>query len=191
MKSGEHALSIDEVRRLLSGITVFRDEILIRLAIETAMRREDIVAIELCNVTINNDNTVKIKFWENKKKRYWTVYVGGETARRLIQYINLIKTETKQERWIFPSSQKGKHITGRTAYNIFQYWLRVTGVRKENTPFHALRATAIKLMKARGYTIEEVMRVTGDTQRVIAEHYAYPSDAELKDIATKKPVLDT
>jgi len=186
----ENVLTIDEVKRLISSITVLKDEILIRLAIEAAIRREDLIAIEISDITINEDNTAKIRYWENKKKRYWTVIVGGETAKRLIQYINLIKPETRQERWLFPSTYKGQHITGRTAYNILQFWLRVSGIRNKPTPFRILRATSINLMKAKGYTIEEIMRVTGDTQRVISRYFAQPTEEELRKIATEKSILD-
>lgn len=185
--TGELALTEAEVKKLLSVITDLRDAVLIRLAISTGIRREDIVAIETKNIIENEqDRVFKITFWEEKKNRWWTVYVGGETYQMLKMYLNSFK---KMPKYLFPKNDKklDVHITGRTAYNILNKYLKMAGLEKR--PFHALRATAIKLMKQRGYTIEEVMKVTGDTWKTISMHYAVPSDSELKDTVKNKPVL--
>jgi integrase len=185
--TGEDALTEEEVKKLLSVITDLRDEVLIRIALEAGIRREDIVAIELANINLS-EKPIEIKFWEEKKNRMWTVYVGGETSKRLEQYINLLNSSRTKTKWLFPASNPERHITGRTAYNILQYWLSVAGL--PGRPFHALRATAMKLMLKRGYPPEVVSKITGDTYRVIVERYVVPSKGELKERIRDKPVLE-
>ncbi len=181
-KIGKLALTEPEVELLLSSITKLDDDALLSLAISSGIRREDIVKISLSNIQEIAD-VLRIIFWEGKKSRNWTVFIGGATKQKLLQHIGkLPKTEH-----LFPSYNPKEHICGKTAYNILQRWLKKAGL--SSIPFHALRATCIKLAKKRGWDIEDIMQLTGDSFRTIKIHYDVPSEDEMKEVADKKPIL--
>ena len=137
--------------------------------------------IELGNVDTERG---LIRFWERKKKRFWKAWIGGETLDILRIYID---TLPKRSRWLFPSPLGVKKpISSRTAYNVLQRNLKRAGLRLR--PFHALRATCIKLLQKRGWTIEQVMEQTGDSFRTIKEHYETPSDDEMAESAKEKSI---
>jgi len=69
----------------------------------------------------------------------------------------------------------------------FQKYLTAAGV--ESKPFHALRATCIKLCQQRGWSVEQAAKLLGDTIRVVQEHYTTPSNEELKQVAREKPII--
>ncbi|MCG2825156.1 MAG: hypothetical protein L6265_01035 [Thermoplasmatales archaeon] len=71
--------------------------------------------------------------------------------------------------------------------NRFQKYLVVAGV--ESKPFHALRATCIKLCQRGGWSVEQAAKLVGDTIRVVQEHYTTPSNEELKQVARERPII--
>ncbi len=71
---------------------------------------------------------------------------------KIRQYINV----ERPSKWLFPSPKLGKfkneHMHERQAHKIFQEYLRKAKLigKKDNIPFHALRATCIKLALKKG-----------------------------------------
>jgi integrase len=172
-RTGEKSLSKREFDKLLDVIDTLEDELLIMLAVTTGIRRED-----LCNIKNNNidlDN-MTLTFHETKKNTDRTIYLSPEI-------VLLIKKFMKTQ----PNRENLFSFTGRTAYRHLNRWCRVAGIPER--PFHALRATCVKFCQAAGWKPEEVAKLTGDTIRVIQEHYAVPSDSEMKDTVTKKPII--
>ena len=180
--TGEFALTPPEVEQLLIHAQSWHDEALLKLAISTGIRREDIVAIPIEGVDLEAG---RIRFYENKKRRDWEVHVGGSVLVTLKKHLNSLP---KGARWLFPGRQQGgSHLSGRSAYNILARSLRNAGLRTR--PFHALRATCIKLAQWKGWTPEQVAKLTGDSIRVIQQHYSTPSRDEMQKVAVEKPLL--
>ncbi len=73
-RSGQVALTPAEVQLLLSRVTHLEDEALLRLAMATGMRREDIVAVKLQDIDLGSG---VVRFWETKKRRPWKAWIGG------------------------------------------------------------------------------------------------------------------
>ncbi len=181
-KSGQWALTPAEAELLFSVITHLENEALLSLAIATGMRREDIVAVKLQDLDLEAG---LVRFWESKKRRSWRAWVGGHTAKILAQHIRKLPRGTP---WLFPSPWDPKeHLSSRQAYNILQKWLRKAGLKER--PFHALRATCVKVAQKRGWSIEQVMAQTGDSFRTIKEHYDTPSDDEMAQAAMERPII--
>lgn len=181
---GKFSLSESELDVLYGKITVLRDLALIKLAVFTGIRREDIVAIELKDISWT---TGEISYYETKKKRNWSSYANIETLGMLEMYVN---TLDRHEKYLFPGRSKHRpaksHLTGRAAYDILQHWAQVAGLQKksdngefEKRPFHSLRSTCMKLLLSKGWTIEEIMRQTGDTEETIRLHYTVPTESEM------------
>jgi integrase len=181
-RTGEFSLTEAEVGRLIASARSFSDEILLRLAIATGIRREDVVRIERVGLDVA---TGSVTYHEAKKRRVRTVRIGGETLSALRKYVNELPASSK---WLFPSRERGgSHLTGRTAYNVLQRALENAGLAPR--PFHALRSTCVKLAQRKGWTPEQVSDLTGDSIRVIQLHYSTPTAGEMAEVARDRPLL--
>ncbi len=181
-KTGRDALTEDEVQLILKHTTSYQDEFLLRLAIATGIRREDLVRIQLHDVDADRGT---IGFWESKKRRAWRVNIGPDLAGLMRKHVNGLPSGS---RFLFPSRQRGTdHISGKTAWNILDRALKASGLKAR--PFHALRATCIKLAQKRGWKPEQVSELTGDTIRTIQTHYSTPSHDEMSEVARVKAIL--
>lgn len=181
MRSGEKALTIAQVHKLLGVVTDLRHKALLELAIAGGIRRADIVKIMVRDV---NPKENAVTYYEHKKKRIRTVYIQGSVMNTLIMCIR----SQKGTPYLFPSSYTPKKpISSKTAYNILQKHLKNAGL--PSIPFHALRATCYKIAKVRGWSVEQAAKHIGDTVRVAQEHYGRPSDLELKEVSEEKALI--
>jgi integrase len=180
-RTGEWSLTQKEYDKILDVCQSIEEELLIKLAVSTGLRREDIVNIEIDNIDLKNN---RLRFVEKKKR----LYVGGPSKIRdiplgpkLTQLINKhIRTVDKDQTKLFS-------FKGRTAFNRLQELCDRAEI--ERRPFHALRATCVKFCQKAGWSPEEVCALTGDTLSVIQKHYAVPSETEMKEAATTKEII--
>lgn len=173
MKSGEQALTKTEWEKLKTVINSFEDELLIKLAITTGIRREDIVSIKINN--INLDDGI-LTFHESKKNLDRPIPLNPEVVQLITKYLKTI-----------PKRELLFDFTGRTAWNKLDRLCKLAGIPPR--PFHALRATCVKFCQSAKWTPSEVSKLTGDSLRVIEEHYACPSDSEMKEATTLKAII--
>ena len=180
LNSGQQALTAGQVSKLLAVIPRLDHELLFTLAITTGIRREDIVGIEQGNIDLELNS---IRFYQAKKSNWHTVYISPLCAQLISKHLFSIGSS----RYLFPAANPKKHICGRTAYDYFQKYLKIAGIKQR--PFHTLRATCIKLSQKSGWSIEQVMALTDDSFRTIKEHYDTPSVAELIEVAQNNPII--
>lgn len=166
-----NSLTIDEQERLLSVTESFEDLTLFRLALSTGLRREDIANVEIGNIDLDNR---QLRFWESKKRRWWTVPLTIECCQEIRRLLNT-----------YPNSRKKLFdMTGRTAYNRLQKYLEKAGIKKQLS-FHDLRRTFIKTAKRKGLSPKAVSQITGDTLHTIQESYENLDLEELKEEVDK------
>ena len=180
--SAQYALTRRELDQLLHGIPHLRDACILRLAVATGIRRRDLASIRLEGVDLHNG---WINFYEHKKRRPWRAAVAGEAYTTLQQWVNTLPRGTK---YLFPSNRSHTgHVSSRHLYDVLAKELARAGLPPR--PFHALRATFVKQAFAQGWTMEEVMKQTGDTAETLQNHYAIPSDGEMLETARAKAIL--
>lgn len=183
-KSGQHALTLDEVKLLLLQFDNIQDKAMISLTLTTGLRREDVV-----NVLSNNFDPVEgsLIFYENKKKKMRTVYIPSpDTIQLLVMHLKSCRPST----WMFPSPRttpffKNKHVSSRHAYNVLNAHLDKAGISRR--PFHSMRATAYKIAQASGWTPRMAAELLGDSTQVAELHYGAPSVGDMKKAAKTKP----
>ena len=179
-RTGEKALTPGQVDTFLSVIDNITHEGLFRLAITAGLRRDDIIRVKQSDFYPDEN---KLLYTEKKKKnRIREIYLPDSTVKTLKQICNVYSSET----YLFPGRSNG-HISSKTAYNLFQKYLKRAGI--ENKPFHALRATCIKLCQAKGWTPEQTAEHVGDKISTTQEHYLTPSKAEMQETAKEKNLL--
>ena len=181
--ASEYSLTVTEVDRLLTTVTDTRDLALLTLAISTGMRREDIVAIELTGYDAAKG---LITYYEKKKRKTRTTGIGPRAQQAINLYLS---SRGRESRWLFPAmiAKSRGHLSGRTAWNILQFWLDKSGLVRR--PFHSLRGTCYKLAKARGWSVEQAAALIGDTIRVAMEFYGVATAGEINELHREKPLL--
>lgn len=172
-KSGEKALTKKEYEKLIAVIDNLEDELLIKMAVTTGLRREDLCRVEVRNINLSDGI---LTFHEQKKNLDRSIYLNKDIILLIKKYLH-----TQADRKLLFS------FVGRTAYRHLNHWCVIAGIPER--PFHALRATCVKFCQIAGWRVEEVSKLTGDTIRVIQEHYATPSDGDMKSAIQEKPVI--
>jgi integrase len=196
--TGEHALNKKEYQKLISVVDHLEDEVMIKLAISTGIRREDLChgtmkrkrvdkstkkAVEYVVITGIKVSDIdfeekKLSFLESKKNRIWEVPLSDDM---LVLIRKLINSRGKNQ------SEYLITYSGRTAHRKLQTYCDKARIPRR--PFHALRATCIKFCQAAGWAPEQVSKLTGDTIAVIQEHYSTPTNAEMQAVVMERPIL--
>jgi integrase len=172
---GKDALTPKEYTSLCDACDSLVDEVLLKFTVSTGMRREDVVNVEWQNIDLLSG---AVTFSEKKKRgRIRTIHIGEKLRMLLIKYRKTCKSNQK---FLFD-------FCGRTAYNKLQRLCDIAGIRRR--PFHALRATSVKRCQATGWTPEQVCELTGDSLRVVQEHYATPSSSEMREVALEREIV--
>lgn len=172
---GQDALTPMEYEKVCDACNSIEDEALIKFTVATGMRREDVVNVLLQNVDLQNG---LVTYTEKKKgNRIRTIHIGTKLCTLLLKYI---KTVPKDQKKLFD-------FCGKTAYNKLQDLCDRAVIRRR--PFHSLRATCVKRCQMAKWTPEQVCALTGDTLRVIQEHYATPGQSEMDEVAKQKEFI--
>jgi integrase len=172
---GMDALTQNEYEKVCEACSSIEDEALLKFTVATGLRREDVVRVERQNINLT---TGAVTFSEKKKGgRIRTIYIGQKLCTLLTKYL---KTIPKDQKLLFD-------FCGKTAYNKLQHLCDVAGIRRR--PFHALRATCVKRCQQAKWTPEQVCELTGDSLRVIQQHYATPGQSEMEEVANQREVI--
>jgi integrase len=174
-RSGEFALTENQVGTFLGVITDIRDLALFQIALAGGLRRLDIVGINKQDIDLEKKT---LTFYENKKRRIKTIYLPQKVCNTVEMVFNAFSKEKSKK--LFPISDK-------TAYNRFQKYLERAGI--SGRPFHSLRATCTKLCQAKGWSAEQTAALVGDKVSTIQEHYLTPSDEEMRAMSDSNSII--
>lgn len=177
-KTGEKSLTPQNQKRLMGAIDVFKDEVLIKVDLALGARRSDIIRLTWENIDVEK---CAITYLQKKKgDKVHTAYVPPGIILLLKKW-----REFCPGKWVFPGQSTGTHLCGRTAYNIFNKYMRAAGIiqQKECWPFHSLRATCVKNLQNAGWNIEKAAKHIDDTTETVMECYSTPSTFEMMEAA--------
>jgi integrase len=168
------ALTRSEYERILAKIDNTEDELMMKFAVSTGMRREDMFAVKIADINLDKK---KVTFIEHKKHgRLRTIDLEDAVVLLIKKHLKHVRQGQKR---LFS-------FTGRTGYTHFQKWCIAAGV--EPRPFHTLRATCAKFCQAAGRKEQETAELLGDTKEVVHLYYTTPSDDEMAEVAREKPI---
>jgi integrase len=170
--TGQKAFSKDEYEKILLACEDPTEKMMVLIGCSLGLRREDLVRLRIDNINFDESS---MSYHEKKKgDKIHTVPLGPKLRQELLFYL-----KGHDSLYIFPNQQKSKspHMSGRTAYNRLQMLCKRAGVT--GRPFHALRATAIKLKQREGWTVEQVAALINDRPSTVQDHYSTPSMGEL------------
>ncbi len=176
--SFEKALTKTEYEKLIDVITDIQDELMVKMAVATGLRREDLCSIEIANINLPGKT---LRFYEAKKKKWRTIDLPDALITLIGKfYGTLDKKERARRKSLFD-------FCGRTAYRHLNYWCNAAGIPER--PFHSLRSTCIKFAHDAGWTDEQIAALTGDRIITIQEHYRTPGMDEMREVTRVKPIV--
>lgn len=181
-KSGERALTKAQVDQVVSAAKTTEEKLLMQIGFNVGLRRDDLVSLELKNIKLNE---ARIDFNEKKKgNRIRSVSIPQTLVGELSRYIiTLPKTQV----YLFPAREintKNGYMSSRTAYTIFNKLCGECGIRTP-IPIHAMRSTSAKILKQKGWSIEQVAKHLGDTVQTVQHYYTVPSSEEMKELMAR------
>jgi integrase len=177
-RTGEHALTKDELKLLLGVCDDLEDEVMIKVGVSLGLRREDIANLRIQDINTTDGTLI----YSEKKKggRSRLVYLEPDLNNLLKKYIKILP---KDQKLLFK-------IKGRQMFNRYNDLL--AKAKLGNRPFHSLRATCAKiLLYERGWSILQVANLLGDSVRTIEWHYVVPSTGEMKELSQRKGALSS
>jgi integrase/recombinase XerD len=182
-KTGEFALTPNEVENLLSHCDTLFEKVLLEVGISTGCRRSDLCAIKKSNIDLTN---MTISYIEKKKgSRIKMINFGNKLRTDLKQYIATLPPKCE---WLFPSDHgTNKHISDRTVWNVLNRVCERSGISKR--PAHALRSTFVKQAISNGWSMSQIANHIGDTEQTVEKYYAVPSIGEMSEVARNKEVI--
>lgn len=123
---------------------------------------------------------IHIREAKGRKDRYTILSdVAWETARRYLK-------EYGQSIWLFPSQDKGKHITTRTVEKIFSNACKKANIKKDVT-VHSLRHSFATHLLEGGTDLRYIQELLGHKSSKTTEIYTHVST---KDIGKIRSPLD-
>jgi integrase len=173
-KTGQLSLSDMEYEKVLDACSTVEDELLIKWAVATTMRRSDVVKVMIKDINLE---TGEVKFFEKKKQKIHTIYIGAKLVQLVTKYL---KTIPKQQKYLFEFNDK-------TCWNKLNRLCDIASIPRR--PFHALRGTGIKRCQRAGWTLEQVCALCDDKLATVAEYYLVPSQSEMQEITTNKETI--
>lgn len=182
----------EEVRRLLSSITVLEDKALVSFGIDTGLRVSEVVGVITSNL---NFDDCTVLAYDHKKDEWRNVVFTRPVGNLLQMYLN--ERDTKDPR-LFPFSWK-------TAERRPKRWCMAAGIKVSDgsrqvngkvvpegetyATWHYCRGTFMRMSRRVGRDMKAVQQNTGDSIRTILEYYG---DLSLEDRAkemAEKPII--
>ena len=182
--SGEKALTRKEYEKLLAVINTHEDELFLKMAITTGLRREDLANVKIANINLDDK---MLTFHESKKSKDRPIPLTEEVVLLISRFLNT--TGKREKLFSCSGTQFYRRFNGyKNKKSIYvQGYFEKAGIA--NRPIHAFRATAIKWMQQAGYSDPQIMAITGDTLAVIQQHYMTPSMDELREVVKVKAII--
>ena len=191
---GKHVvLDDEEIRALCDNVPApaLRNELLIKLMLQTACRRGEIRHIRLQDI---DRSSRKVKIFGEKTDEYRIVRYQNSLKPLMSQWIDVDRkayavAETSE--YLFPSRQSEQISTDRIGYIVKQA-AKNAGIQEvldhnaagqpiHRITSHALRSTALTRLLNEGMSTRHLQEYAGHSQVSQTEEYLNPTDEEVLD----------
>lgn len=164
----ERILTKEEEIKLLENSPSFLKNIII-CALNTGMRKNEIITLEWMNVDLDN-NLVIIELRNNKSKKLKRIPLNSKLRQLLLE----LKLKSGGNKNVFLNS-KGKPYSGHDSLNR-AFYLALSKSKIEGLRFHDLRHTAATRMVENGANIVTVSKILGHSDIKTTMRYAHPEN---------------
>jgi len=160
-------LSVEEVRDILRSVRNPKHRLLLMVMYGSGLRVGEAVSLKVENIDWDR-NMIHIRSGKGKKDRYTVL---SEVVRgALEEYCRLFRPSE----YIFEGQAGRKHLSTRTAEQIFQDAVERTHIRKKVTP-HSLRHSFATHLLEQGVDIRYIQTLLGHSSTRTTEIYTHVS----------------
>ncbi len=172
-------LSQEEVSRILSSVNNIKHKAILMLIYSAGLRISEVVKLKPEDIDIQR-KLIHVKDAKGRKDRYTLL------SDVVLETIKRYQKEYGQSKWLFPSQDKGKHITTRTVEKIFSNACKKAKIKKDAT-VHSLRHSFATHLLESGTDLRYIQELLGHKSSKTTEIYTHVSN---KDIGKIKSPLD-
>jgi len=169
-------LSREEVAKILSAVTNIKHKAILMLVYSAGLRVSEVVKLKPENID-SKRKLVFIKSAKGRKDRY--TILSDVALKTLRQYWE----KSKPKRWLFPSQDKERHITTRTAEKIFSNGCRKANIIK-NVTVHSLRHSFATHLLESGTDLRYIQELLGHKSSKTTEIYTHVSKKSIGKIVS-------
>ncbi|MCU6708125.1 tyrosine-type recombinase/integrase [Paenibacillus sp. J5C_2022] len=172
--------SIEEVRAIILAPSNVKHQAILALTYSSGLRVSEVVRLQLEDIDIGR-KTVRVRQGKGRKDRY--SILSGNALAIVQKYMRL----DMPDKWLFPGSELGKHLTERSVQKMFEQALIKSGVAKKGS-VHSLRHSFATHLLESGIDIRYIQQLLGHESTRTTERYTRVST---KSISRIKSPLDT
>lgn len=166
-------LSRGEIEKILQAPTNTKHRLLLSLAYGAGLRVSEVVTLKVQDINLE-ELTVHIKQAKGQKDRLSIL-----PEKIVVDLGNIITGKIKDD-FVFASERGGK-LTTRTAQNIFEKSLRLSGIKKDAT-FHSLRHSFATHLLENGVDVRYVQELLGHQNIRTTQIYTHVTSPRLRNI---------
>jgi len=167
-------LDEEEVKTLIDNITNLRDQCIVALLYDAALRRGELVALNCEDVNLK-EKTVTIR---RRKGGFWphALPLSEETIKILRRYLKIRKCKRGEPLF---TNDIGERLSPSTIYDIVKRWSR--RILGKHVHPHQLRHSCAALLRKQGLSIELIGDFLGHKNLNTTRRYARILPTELKE----------
>jgi site-specific recombinase XerD len=158
-------LSRPEIDRILELEQNPKHRLLLMLTYSSGLRVSEVVALRKEHIDTARQ-ALFVRSGKGRKDRY--TLLSGRAARFIAEYCALYRIET----WLFPGQSAGRHLSIRSAQNIFDKAVEKAGIGKEIS-IHSLRHTFATHLLENGTDIRYIQTLLGHSSLRTTERYTH------------------
>ena len=173
-------LSHEEVFRILTTVPNIKHKAVLMLVYSPGLRVSEVVKLKYEDIDTER-KLIHIRGAKGRKDRY--TILSDVAMEAIMGYLK----EYGQSKWLFPSQDRGKHITTRTVEMIFSNACKKANIRKEAT-VHSFRHSFATHLLEGGTDLRYIQELLGHKSSKTTEIYTHVSN---KNIGKIKSPLDS
>ena len=175
-------LSKEEISRILSMEKNPKHRLLLMLVYSSGLRVSEVVALRKEHIDISR-KVIYIRLGKGRKDR--STLLSEKAAQFIKEYYNFFGIE----KWLFPGCPSTRHLSIRSAQNIFDKAVRCAGITKKIT-IHGLRHTFATHLLESGTDIRYIQTLLGHANLRTTERYTHVARRSVLNIKSPLDSID-
>ena len=167
-------LNQGEISGILSVVSNLKHKLMLMLMYSAGLRVSEVVKLRLEDIDFQR-KLIHVKGGKGRKDRY--TILSDVALGTLHEYLK----QYGQSKYLFPSSNREKHLTTRSVEKIFSEACKKAGVRK-NATAHSLRHSFATHLLENGTDIRTIQVMLGHASLNTTQVYTHVSDEMLKKV---------
>jgi site-specific recombinase XerD len=161
-------LAKSEIKLLLDGEKNPKHRLLLMLAYSSGLRVSEVIALRRAHIDLAR-KTVLIRLGKGRKDRY--TLLSDRAAAFIKDYCAIYAIDI--DSWLFPGQGASRHLSIRSAQNIFDKALIKAGIEKPGLSIHSLRHSFATHLMENGTDIKYIQALLGHASLRTTTRYTH------------------